>query len=209
MRERADRIGGPRQQTERRQILCETLGPQIEHECRFERGQRQLAHAQRALHRVLAYAADRRLAADDQARLRTAKQLVAGEGDDIAAGGQHLLRQWLARQAVVRQVDQRAAAQVGGERHATRMRNGRQHRFVDRRGEALHHVVARVHLHHEGGVLVDGALVVGGMRAVGGADFDHAGARARHHVGHAKGAPDFDQLTTRDDHFALAGSGTR
>ena len=41
-----------------------------------------------------------------EAGLRPAEQLVAGEGDDVATGRQHLLRQRLAGQAVGRQIDQ-------------------------------------------------------------------------------------------------------
>ena len=50
-----------------------------------ERRQRQLADAQRALHRELADALDRVAAADDQPRLRATEQLVAGERDHVDA----------------------------------------------------------------------------------------------------------------------------
>ena len=122
----------------------------------------------------------------------------------VATGREHLLRQRFTRQAVVRQVDQGAAAKVGRQRYAPRMGDAGECCLVDRRGEALHRVVAGVDLHQQRGVGIDGALVVLRMGAVGGADFDHARARARHHVGHAEGAADLDQFAARDDDFALA-----
>lgn len=56
--------------------------------------------------------------ADDQAGLWSAQQFVAGEADQIDAGGDHLLRHRFVRQAVGGQVDQRAGAQIGGHRQA-------------------------------------------------------------------------------------------
>jgi hypothetical protein len=113
----ADVSQRPRQQPQRRQVLRETLGAQVEPQRRLERRQRQLADAQRALQRELADAVDGRLAADDQPGLRPAEQLVAAEGDDVAAGGDLLARRRLARQAIGGQVDERAAAQIGGQRY--------------------------------------------------------------------------------------------
>ena len=62
-------------------------------------------------------AATRSLATDDEAGLRAAQQLVAGEGDEVGALGQRLLaRRRLVRQAPARQIDQGAAAQILDER---------------------------------------------------------------------------------------------
>ena len=97
----------------------------------LQRGQRQLAHAQRALHRELADAADGVLAADDQPGLRAAEQLVAAEGDDVAAGGQLFLRQRLARQAVVR--PGRSASRCPGRWPAAGRARGRWRRARPRR----------------------------------------------------------------------------
>ena len=51
----------------------------------------------------------------------------------------------------------------------------------------------------------DGALVVGGARAVRRADLDEPRARAREHVGDAEAVADLDQLAARDDHLASLG----
>ena len=139
--------------------------------------------------------------ADHDAGLRTSKQLVARERDHVAAGGEHLLRHWLVRQAVGREIDQRAAAKIGGQGHAMGMRDARQRGLVDRAGEALHGVVAGVHLHHERGAFADCSLIVVRVRAIGGTHFDQRRAGGGHHIGHAKCAADLDQLAARDDHL--------
>ena len=204
VRHRLDRLTAARQQAQRRQVADEPLRPQIELEGRLERGERQLADAQCPLHRELADPADGLGAADDEAGLRPAEQLVAGERDHVATGTEHLLRQRLARQPVRRQIDERAAAEVGGERNVAGMGDARKRGFIDRCGEAFDRVVAGVHLHHQGGAGVDGALVVLRVGAVGGPDLHHVSAGACHHVGHAEGAADLDELAARDHDLAVA-----
>src|SRR5262249_59021501 len=56
-------------------------------ERRFERRIRQLVDAQRAHERVATDAIQRVVASGDDARLRTAEQLVAAAADDVRAGG--------------------------------------------------------------------------------------------------------------------------
>ena len=46
------------------------------------------------------------------------------------------------------------------------------------------------------------ALVVGGARAVRGADLDQPGARAGEHLGNPEAVADLDQLAARDEHIA-------
>ena len=86
------------------------------------------------------------------------------------------MRQWFARQAVGGQVDQRAAAQVRGQRHAAGVGEVRQLGLVDRGGEALQCVVAGVHLHQQCGARGDGLRVITRMGAVGGAHLDQTRA---------------------------------
>ena len=57
-----------------------------------------------------------------EARLRPAQQLVAAEGDDVGAGGERLARRRLVRQAVVLEVHQHAAAEIGDERQLVLVR---------------------------------------------------------------------------------------
>ena len=65
----------------------QAVGVAVEAQHGFQRGQGQLADAQRALQRILLDLRDQVLAADQQAGLRPAEQLVAGEGDEVGAGG--------------------------------------------------------------------------------------------------------------------------
>ena len=60
---------------------------------------------------------DQLLAADDEAGLRAAEQLVAGERDEVGAFGDRFGDRRLVRQAAARQIDQRAGAEIVDERH--------------------------------------------------------------------------------------------
>src|SRR5262249_49987763 len=78
----------------------------------FEGGEGQLAAAECALEMILAHLADRLFLAYDQSSLRTAKNFVAAESDDVRAGLNTLGDNWFFRQAVFAHVDQCAAAQI-------------------------------------------------------------------------------------------------
>ena len=67
--------------------------------------------------------------------------------------------------------------------------------------EALHRIIAGVHLHQHGGTWCDGVGVIGRMRPVGGADFHQFCAGARHDVRNAKGPANFDEFPARHHHF--------
>ena len=96
--------------------------------------------------------------ADDDAALRAADELVAAEADDIGAGRDALLDQRLVLEAVLREVDQRAAAEVVDHRDAVLAAELGQ--LLDARllGEADDAVVAVVDAQ-------DGAGVLGRWRA--------------------------------------------
>ena len=83
------------------------------------------------------------------------------------------------------------------------MRDAREFGLVDVGGKPLHGIVAGVHLHEQGRVLADGALVVLRVGAVGGAHFHQARAGRGHHIGHAESAADLHQLAARDDHLLV------
>jgi hypothetical protein len=71
-----------------------------------------------------------------------------------------------------------------------RVRDGAELGLVDGGGEALHRVVAGVHLHQQRGARRDGAsLVVARVGAVGGADLDQRGAGAAMMSGMRKAPP--------------------
>ena len=87
---RADLVGGHRQHPLHRHGLRRAAGGVLG-ERRLERGVGQLVDAQRAHQRVRADAVHQRRAADDDAGLRPAEQLVAAEAADVHAGGDRLL----------------------------------------------------------------------------------------------------------------------
>ncbi|RZL93513.1 MAG: hypothetical protein EOP73_27610, partial [Variovorax sp.] len=92
--------------------LREPVRVGIKPQHRAQRRDGQLVAAQRPLHRIFLDARDQVGAADDDAGLRPAQQLVAAEGDDARAFAQRIGRRRLARQAEARQVGQRPAAEV-------------------------------------------------------------------------------------------------
>ena len=71
-----------------RDLAPRALGVEVERERPLERGERQLVRAQRALQRMAAQPLDEVGAPDDDAGLRPAEELVAGEADEIGAGGE-------------------------------------------------------------------------------------------------------------------------
>ena len=87
--------------------------------------------------------------ADDDAGLRAAQQLVAAEGDEVGAAADAFGDDRLLRQAVGRQVDERAAAEILHDRDAARAadRDERFQRHVA--GEADDAVVRGVHLEQQ------------------------------------------------------------
>ena len=136
-------------------------------------------------------------AADDDPRLRPAEQLVAGEADEVGAGGQALARRRLALE-----VDEHAGAEVVHERQA--VPPGDRGQLGHRRllGEADDAEVRLVHAQQHGRLGADRALVVGGTRAVRRADLAQPRAGAGEHVGDAEAVADLDQLAARDEHLA-------
>ena len=203
--ERGDR--GPRagKQAQRRQALGQAVRVAVEAQRRLERGDADLVEPHGALHRVAADARDELAAADDEAGLRAAEQLVAREGDEVGALGDRLGDGRLARQAVGGEVDEGAGAEVVDERHAVVMGDPRQFGRRHRLGEALDPVVGGVDLQDQPGLGTERAGIVAGVGAVGGADLDEPGAGTRHDVGHAEGAADLDQLAARHDRLAALG----
>ncbi len=179
--------------------LAEEFGRTIEAEHRVERRERQLVDAQRALERILLEPANQVRAADDDAGLRSAEQLVAAERDEVGARGDRRAHGRLVRQAPALQVDERTAAEIDRDRHAALAPDRRE--IADRHAlrEAADRVVARVHLHQQRRARADRVGVVRGMRAVRGADLDELRAGAAHDVGNAERAADLDQFAARDD----------
>ena len=110
----------------------------------------------------------------------------------------------LRRQAMRREIDQRAAAEILDHRHALRAAELRQlgQRHLGRESAQLE--VAAVDLEQQRGARAERALVVGQVRAVGGAHLDQLHPRPLEDLRHAERAADLDQLAARDDHLAAA-----
>src|SRR5215469_13302060 len=121
----------------------------VESQRRFKRGQRQLRYTQRSLERMLPDLRDPGGLPDDKSSLRTAQQLIPAKRDHVGSLSEQVLWQRLARQTVGREVDETPAAQVDREWQARAMCDVRHRVLGDRRSEAAHDVVARMHFHEE------------------------------------------------------------
>ena len=150
-----------------------------------------------ALHRR-----DRPLAADGDARLRAADQLVAGEQRHVHAGGDRVAHQRLLGQSVLARIEQRPAAEVVEQQQPALARERRQRRQRRLLGEADDAEVRGVHAQQRHGALADRLGVVAQVGAVRRADLDERRAGLAHHVGDAEAAADLDQLAARDHHLA-------
>ena len=73
--------------------------------------------------------------------------------------------------------------------------------------EALDREVAAVHFDDRAGARREGASVIVGVRAIGGADLDEGGAARRHDVGDAEVPTDLDEFSAAHDRLASRGEG--
>src|SRR3546814_5657413 len=80
-----------------------------------QRLDRHLVDAHFPLHRVALDARDQIAPSDNDSRLRSAEQLVAAEGDEIGPVGERHCRRRFVGQAIVSEVDQRAASKIDDE----------------------------------------------------------------------------------------------
>ena len=140
---------------------------------------------------------DRVRAADEQAGLRAAEQLVAGEAHERRAGRDRAPHRRLVgqRRQVLREV---ARADVVDHRRAELA----QLLDLDLLHEPELAEVRGVRAHDRARLRADRALVVGAARAVRGADLDQPGARLRDDLGDPEAAADLDQLPARDHDVA-------
>src|SRR5208282_6110182 len=116
-----------------------------------------------ALQRVAREPRDEIAAADNEARLRAAQQLVAAEGDEIGSLPQRLRRGRLVRQPPAREIDQRTAAEILDKGHSMFAGEsgelGRRHCS----GEPLDRKVAGMRLEDETGLRPDRRPEIGKM----------------------------------------------
>ena len=203
----ADIVNGPGQQPQHRQALAQSVRIQVEAQDGIERRNDHLVVAQGPLHRVLLDFGDQIGAPGDDARLRSAQQFVAAEGDQVGALFQGILWCRFIGQAIGAEVDQCAAAQIDNKGQAVFPGQGRHVLFRHRLGEALDGVIRRMHLHQQRRPGADRPGEVLEVGAVGGADLDQLAAGPFHNVGNAEGAADLDQLAARHRHLFALGQG--
>ena len=161
--------------------------------------------ARRALERMPSQPLDELGAADDDPRLRSAEQLVAGEADEVGPGLQALARGRLVAEQQAAAHEERARAEVVDERQAVRTGDPNEVGEPRLLGEADQAEVGLVDAEQQRRLRADRAVVVAGASAVGRPDLAQPGARTREHVGNAESVADLDQLAARDEHFASLG----
>ena len=171
---------------------------EVEQQRPFERGERELVDAQRALQRMAPQPLDELGAAEHDPRLRPAEQLVAGEAHEVGAAGERSCAVGSAADTAI----ERARAEVVDEREAVAPRDFRELLEPGPLLEADDAEVRLVHAQQQRRLRPDRALVVGGARAVRRADLDEPRAGAGEHVGDAEAVADLDQLAAGDDHLA-------
>ena len=167
----------------------------------FERVDGHLVHTQHAEQRVAAQALDKRGIAGQDARLGTAQELIAAEGNEARAGGEAGGGQRLV-DAERPEVRHASAAQVFVDGDAALAAQRGQVAQLGAGGEARDTEIAGMDAQQQPRALVDGGAVIVQMRAVGRADLAQNRAGARHDIGNAEAVADLDQLAARDHHFA-------
>ena len=168
---------------------------------RLQGGQGQLVGPDRPGQRVPGQPPDQLGPAHDQAGLRAAEELVAGEQHQVGAGGQaagdrRLVPELAGQQPRPDVVEQRQAVLVGQRGQLVEGRAG---------GEPLDPVVGRVHGQHQPRVRAEPGGVVAQVGAVGGADLAQHHPGRLHDLGEPELAPDLDQLPPGDQHLPAPG----
>ena len=179
-------------------LLPRAVRVAIEHQGRLERGQRELVDAQRPSQRLLAGRRHRSAAADEQAGLRSAQQLVARAADHRRAGCDGAPQVWFRAQ----RRDEVGAGQGPGA-HVIDDRNAELAELLDAdlvneaQGAEVRLVDPQDRPDRHCG-LAQGTLIVAPMGAVRRPDLDHRRAGLGDHVGDAKPAADLDLLAPGD-----------
>ena len=140
-------------------------------------------------------------AAGDDARLRAAQQLVAGEEHHVHARGGTLLRLRLVRQAERLRVQQAAAAQVVEHGNAAPAADLCQLGDGGRVRKAHDAEVAGVDEQQSACVFADGVLEVAGVSAIGGAHLHQLRAALLQNVGNTEPAANLNRLAARHDNL--------
>ena len=171
------------------------------------------AGSERTGERVTRACVDDVAATGDDARLRSAEELVARERDGCGARLERLTRRGLAShpfgrtalQPRARNVEQ-ARADVDDDRRVQRRELG----HLGSLGEPFDAVVRRVHFQHEchiGVAARERSCVVGESSSVRRPDIDEASARLRHHLRHAEPSADLDRFPARDEDITTSSQG--
>ncbi len=194
-------LGRLPQRPQHRYLGQRLRGIPVQLQRRLERRQRQLVDPHRARQRVTLHPSHGLGGAHDDPRLRPAQQLVPGEADQVGARLDAGPRRGLVQQ--VRQVEQRAGAEVVDQRHVS----ARQLRQLLQPGvgrEPDDPEVRLVHPQDRPRLARDRLAIVRDAGAVRGADLHQPRARLGEDVGDPEPVADLDQLTAADQHLAAA-----
>ena len=162
-------------------------------------------------HFIDAKSAEERIAPDifdefaftsDDARLGAAEKLVAAKGDQIDAGVEAIFYDGLVHAGRAK-IGEAARAEVFEEGDFGFVAKGNEFGERGAGGETGDAKVGGMDAEQETGVFIDGALVVGDARAVGGAHFAEDGAALVHDVGNTEAIADFDEFAAGDDDFGI------
>ena len=159
----------------------------------------QPVEAQRAGERVALQPSNQLGVADDQAGLRPAEHLVAGERHQVGAGVQQGAHRDLVRDPERGQIDEVAAPPVDDQGNTPRAAQLGEDGHRGLLGEPHDLEIARVHLEHRAGFRPDRGVIVLAARAVGGPHLAELRPRGGEDVRNAERAADLDQLPSRDD----------
>ena len=167
--------------------------------------QGRLVGAQRPIQRVAGERRDQFGAADDEARLRAAEELVARETHRVGAGVEDLAHRLFVGHTPSPQIVESPGSLVDEERQPVGVRELGELGGRRLGGEADDPEVGLVGDENRRGVFVDRRGIVLEVGAVRAADLHQGRAGGGHDVGEAEGAADLDQLPAGDDHLAVAG----
>ena len=106
-------------------------------------------------------------------------------------------------QAQLREVEQRAAAQIDDKRHLGFLCQRCERCFWHRGSKTLDSIIAGMNFHDHRRARIERRGIIFQVHAISRADFAELRAGRRHHLRDSKRTPNFNQLTACDNHGAL------
>jgi hypothetical protein len=177
--------------------------------CGFESGVGELVDAEGTEQGIIVDASDKVRAADEDAALRSAEELVAAGSNEVDAVLDGRAQGGLACESEMIEAREQAGSLVFENGNA----EGSCESDEIAEGGALHKAfnteIRLMHAKEERGLLVDGVFVVGDPGAVGGADFAEKCAGLLEDFRDTEATPDFDEFAAGDNDFTFFGKGVQ